>query len=202
MRDEVDVSIPRSSRWIAAISMTALCACNTTSLPFGGGASSDMAIPGDSRSPGPDMSPFCGASNSARINLNGMLATSPAVSGSAIPFNCCDGAEFGVISMQIATPIVFAWRHQVGQAPNLPVTLDLGSLPAGWSVLLESGCVTTQSNCKPTDRYDSGFTGTLTIAGHPGGYEMSTCLHVAETANSPHPVIHTLDFFSPTIAAN
>ncbi|MSP59467.1 MAG: hypothetical protein EXR72_03835 [Myxococcales bacterium] len=162
----------------------------------------DLRFPADLRPPGSDLAAFCGNPNAARAELNGMLAASPAVSAAILPLNCCEAAEAGVISMQLPTPLLVMWRHQVGQGPAPPVMLDLANLPAGWSVSVLSGCTSLQGGCKPTDRFDSGLTGTLAVAGNFGGYQMSTCLSVAEAGGTPHPVIHSLRLWIPTTSAH
>ena len=92
---------------------------------------------------------FC--SGSARVQMNGMTAESPAVNGRLEFLDCCDAAEFQVVSMQISQPLFFAWRHQVGTQPNLPATLDLLALPKGWGATLYTGCSPTAPGCTPTD---------------------------------------------------
>jgi hypothetical protein len=151
---------------------------------------------------GLDLSGFCGDPASPRIELNGMLAASPAVIGHALALNCCDAAELVVDSMQISTRIAVLWRHQVGQGPNPPITLDLANLPAGWGVSIMSGCDPTLPNCQPTDIMNSGITGTLTIDGTFAAYQMSACLQAADSAADPHPVIHSIQFWTPTVTAN
>ena len=194
---------------LLAVAVAALLGCSQPALsPPGGSDLAAVAAPADLAAPprdmaaaAPDLASFCGNPNSARVALNSMLAESPAVMGVPLYLNCCDAAYFDVISMQISTEITVMWRHQVGQGPDLPVTLDLAHLPAGWSVAVSSGCRPGQPNCQATDRYDSGFTGTLTIERGGGGYRMSTCLEVDELPANPHPVIHSLRLWSPTVNA-
>jgi hypothetical protein len=146
-----------------------------------------------------DLGGFCGDPNSPRIQLNNMLANTPAVVGSLWVLNCCDAAALEWDSTQIAHPITLLWRHQVGQGPNPPVVLDLASLPAGWTVTINSDCnPVVQPNCVATDSYTAGFTGTLTI----DAYRNSTvCAQVNEGGN-PHPVIHNLLLWTPPVAAH
>ncbi len=199
---------------IVALSLLALAGCGHDAITGLGdlGAGGDLASPDLATAvdgavaaldlaAAVDLGGFCGDPNSARIDLNGMLANSPSVSASPIILNCCDAAEIDFVSMQIATPISIGWRHQVGQGPNPPVVLDLANLPSGWSVSVRSGCVASQPNCTPTDSYTSGITGTLTIDGNPGAWKMTACASVVEPQGNPHPVIHTLDLWTPTVTA-
>ncbi len=162
-------------------------------------ANLDLFYGGDLRLATADLGGFCGNPNSPQIELNGKLAASPAVSAHPLYLNCCEAAAFDVISAQLPTPIMVRWQRFVGPPPQWPVTVDLAKLPPGWIVSLTSGCLSSQRNCQPTDLYNEGFTGTLTIAQlNFGSYQMSTCLSVNES--SPHPVIHSLHFWSPTIS--
>lgn len=142
---------------------------------------------------------FC--SGKARVELNGQRADSPFVSAQPLFLSCCEAAELSVVSMQIAEPLVFSWRRFVSGMNELPVTLDLAKLPKEWSVSLSSGCSSLQQGCQPTDTLNEGFVGTLTIDGDFAGYEMSVCLQVAEPAATPHPVLHDVQLWSPTITA-
>jgi hypothetical protein len=148
----------------------------------------------------PDLSigNFC--SGGARVELNGMEADSPAVSGRLMFLDCCDAAEFDVVSMQIAQPIFFAWRHMVGAMPTPPTTLDLTNLPTGWGATLYSGCSPAAPGCTPTDILTNGFSGTLTVgdAIPSGGYTMSVCLNASTSA---HPVLRSVRLWSQTVVA-
>ena len=158
----------------------------------------DLASAADQAS-SPDMASFCGDPNSGRIELNGMLAASPVVNAYSLPLNCCDAAEVDLQSAQIATPIVVMCRHQVGQGPNPPVTLDLANLPPGWSVTVMSGCLAMQPACVPTDVLSTGLTGTLTISGNPLAYQMSLCLDGMEDPVHPQPVIHSIKLWTGVV---
>ena len=157
-----------------------------------------IALPDLGAHPQPDFgaSAFsCGDPTSAHAELNGMYAISPAVSARELFLNCCEGASVDLISMQLATPLRLMWEQQVGN-PGPPITLDLASLPKGWSVTVQN-CGGT-SFCTPTDSYTSGLTGTLTITGAPGqGYTMTACVSAVEDPGSPHPVIHDLRMWVP-----
>jgi hypothetical protein len=177
---------------VRLVALAALSACNRAALAPAGDGGADLASPG----PG-----FCGDSNSARAEVNGMLAVSPSVTAQLAALNCCDAAELSFVSAQLNEPLVVFWRHQVGAMPTAPATLDLANLPAGWGVSLASGCTSLQTGCMPTDRFDSGLTGSLTInrtAG--GGYQMSVCLGAMEAAAAPHPLLHTVRLWSPQVS--
>jgi hypothetical protein len=139
---------------------------------------------------------FC--SGAARVQLDGMTAESPAVSGRLQFLDCCDAAEFEVVSAQIKEPLFLAWRHQVGNQPNLPATLDLAHLPTGWGATLYSGCSPTAPGCTPSDLLTSGLNGTLTVSGNLGSYQMSVCLSAVAMT---HPVLQTVRLWSPTVTA-
>jgi hypothetical protein len=234
----------RPLSWLALL---ALPACNTSPLVTGNASdllssSTDMATSDDAQPSHDDLaaadlggSPFdlggfCGDPNSARAELNGVLAASPAVSAtlvalnccdaatmefismqlptpivlmcSMVALNCCDAATMEFISMQLPTPIVLMWRHQVGQGPNPPLTIDLANPPSGWSVSVFSGCDPTQPNCQPSDSYSLGLTGSLTVSFTGASFQMSTCLSAAEDNAHPHPVIHSLLLWSPLVTAH
>jgi hypothetical protein len=200
------------------IACIALAGCNHDAVPNGGNdlslaGNADLAqLPGADFAvpPGSDLAmlampdfagnTFCGG-NTAQIQLNNMLAQSPSVDARLQALNCCDAATLEWTSMQIAQPIVLAWRHQVGQGPNPPVVLDLANLPMGWSAQLFSGCNPyVDQNCMPTDRYDNGLAGTLTIDGNFANLTMTACVSANEGGN-PHPVMHNVQAWTPSVTA-
>jgi hypothetical protein len=84
--------------------------------------------------------------------------------------------------------------------PNPPIVLDLANLPSGWSVSIVSGCnPVTDGTCQPSDRYDSGITGTLSISGNIGAPQMSACASVDE-GTTPHPVMHSVHAWTPPVS--
>ncbi len=180
----------------ALVSLLALAGCNEGALMLGGDGGADLATTSS-----PDLAGFCGDPSSPRAEVNGMLANSPAPLAKALFLNCCDAAEVSLVSMQLKEPLVLTWRHQVGSMPNLPATLDLAHLPAGWTVTLYSGCSPSQPGCTPTDSYDSGLTGTLTVSGGGASYQMSACLSASETPANKHPVLHAVRVWIPTQTA-
>jgi hypothetical protein len=140
---------------------------------------------------------FC--SGSARAELNGMRAESPFVSGKIAYLNCCAAAEFQVVSMQLAEPLVFMWRWQVGNPNPFPATIDLSQPSLDWGFILASGCNSLQTGCQPNDRVTEDFTGTLTVDGDFDGYQMSLCLEARPL--TPHPVIQSARLWIPTLDA-
>jgi hypothetical protein len=140
---------------------------------------------------------FC--NGPARVQLNGVTADSPAVTGRLMFLDCCEAAEFDVVSQQISEPLFFAWRHQVNSQPVPPTTLDLADLPQGWMVTLYSGCSPTSPGCTPSDLLSSGFSGRLTVSGvGQAGSHMSVCLNAVAEG---HPVLRTVQLWSPTVVA-
>jgi len=162
----------------------------------------DGGCPTDAGTDG-NLATFCtGSSNRMIANGN---ESNPGVSGTMLPFSCCEAAEFVVVTATVPVslvPIVVMWRAQVGQA-TLPATIDLANPPAGWGVQVDVGCDPAQGSCNPApDSYTTGFTGTLEVTRTSGGtYEMSLCLAVAEPAGSPHPLLHSLELYAPHVVA-
>lgn len=175
----------------------------------GGGAvgdgGTDLATPGDGAGAPADLAQdagFCGAPRAARVQLNGTLSEGPATKGKALVLNCCDAATLSVTGAGLATPLTVMWRHQLTGGPDLPVTLDLARLPANWTVTLYSGCDPTTPGCVPSDRYDSGLSGTLALSRAGAGYEMTACVQASESAAAPHAVIHALRLWAPGVTAS
>jgi hypothetical protein len=91
------------------------------------------------------------------------------------------------------------------------VTFDLANLPTGFVVRVAAGCDPKNTLCtlpcdpKDTgctnlgDGYNSGFTGVLAIAPTSDGFDTSLCLHVEESAGSPHTIVHSLDLYAPHV---
>lgn len=158
-------------------------------------------------SEGGDMGDFCGNQNSAQVEVNGIVAASPAVSATPLYLNCCDGAAIEAMSQQLPatmTPVVLEWQHTLsGSGTNLPVTLDLAHLPEGWLVTVSTGCGPMETGCSLSDTFTMGLTGTLTISTDAAGnYTMSTCMTATESADSPHTVVHSLKLWAPTVTTD
>lgn len=162
----------------------------------GGGTGGSDAGPADA---GLDGSPteFC-TGVQAHMIANG-IDSSPAVSGTMLPLNCCDAAEFSVVTQTFAHFIVVSWRAQVG-ATSLPATIDLANPPQGWIVEVYVDCEPMQGTCNPApDSYTTGLQGTLQVARSNTGYDMTLCLNVAESVDSPHPILHSLRLYAPNV---
>jgi len=147
---------------------------------------------------------FC-TGTSAHMIANG-IDSHPAVTGTWLPLNCCDAAEFVVVTATVPVslvPIVVMWRAQVGSPTEVPATIDLANPPQGWGVQVDVGCDPAQGSCNPApDSYATGFTGTLQVSRTSSGtYDMSLCLSVAEPAGTPHPILHSLQLYAPHVTA-
>lgn len=139
---------------------------------------------------------FC-SGDFPRMVVNG-IESHPAVTGRMIPFSCCLAGEFVVVTQTFVYPIVVMWRNL-----GLPSTSDLANLPSGRTVQVSVGCDPISASCNPApDSYTSGLQGVLQVSRGTSGYDMSLCLHVEEPANSPHPIVHTLDLYAPHIQTN
>jgi len=134
--------------------------------------------------------------------VNG-IDSHPVVSGHMIPYDCCDGGEFKIVTATFVDLIIVSWQAQAGATSVFPATIDLASPPKGWNVRITIGCDTATASCNPApDSYTSGLQGVLQVSRASSGFDMSLCLHVQEPTGSPHPIVHTLDVFAPHIKSN
>ena len=141
---------------------------------------------------------FC-SGDVAHMLVNG-IESNPTVTGRMIPYDCCDGGEFHVTTETFSYPIVVPWRRMAGSAFRYPAAVDLASAPSDWSIRLVAGCDPMLSSCTgPGDSYTSGLEGELQVDRSGSQFDMSLCLHVAEPASSPHPLIHALDLYAPHV---
>jgi hypothetical protein len=164
-------------------------------------ATTDLATARDTTAVAPDMASFC-TGGASRMVLNGVSST-PAVTGHVLALDCCDGGEFDVSTPSLPQTIVVRWQAQEGSFSGFK-TIDLANPPSGWGVHVGTTCPASSSGCvDPADSYTTGLTGSLVLAmGKSARYDMSLCLHVEESASSPHPLIHTLDLFATHIDAD
>ncbi len=145
----------------------------------------------------PDLTTFC-TGGAARMMVNGVDAT-PTVKGKVVPYDCCRGGQFELTSASLAQPISVWWQAQTSAFSGVS-KVDLAKPPTGWTVAVETGC-SSLASC--SDSYTSGLTGSLAISiGKSAMYDMSLCLHVQETVDSPRPTLHALDLFVPRVGAN
>jgi hypothetical protein len=197
---------------LVAVLSLALLGCGGRAGP-GGPAEDDAGAPADAAVDGrgdggvrvdAGLPPLC-SGDFPRMVANG-IESNPAVTGFALPLNCCDAAEFQVVTATVPAelvPIVVTWRAQVGVAVEVPATIDLANPPEGWAVRVDVGCDPNQTYCVAPDSYTDGFTGTLQVArAAAGAYEMTLCLAVAEPGGSPHPLLHSLVLYAPRVAAS
>ena len=59
------------------------------------------------------------------------------------------------------------------------------------------------AGCEPADRYVQGLAGSLRIARDPSGQlVMSACIDASESATMPHPVLHSMQLWVPSVTAH
>jgi hypothetical protein len=134
----------------------------------------------------------------AHMIVNG-IESYPVVTGTMIPLDCCDAGLFSVTTQSFAEPITFRWQRYSGIF-QYPASVDLANPGSGWSLRLVAGCDPVLSSCTGSgDAYTTGLEGLLGIARSGSQLDMSLCLHVEESAASPHPIIHTLDLYAPHV---
>jgi hypothetical protein len=139
--------------------------------------------------------------NLARMVLNGTEAN-PAVHGKNLPLSCCFANQLEVISATVGFPLTVIWHTMADGISATPLTLDLASLPQGWTVRVVAGCDPLLSSCTtPGDVYDSGLAGSLQVTRLASGFDTTLCLHLVEPAGSSHPFIHTMDLYAPHVLA-
>ncbi len=149
------------------------------------------------------LSAFCTGST-PRMVVNG-VTTTPTVAGQILPLDCCRAGRFVVTTSDFTQPIAVQWRVESGASVMPPAAVDLGSLPGGWSVVLNAGCNVTSAGCLGTlDNFSAGFTGSLSVTHGDGsaGMDMSLCMHFAEPADKPGTYVHTLDLYAPHVSTS
>jgi hypothetical protein len=130
-----------------------------------------------------------------RMVVNG-IESNPVARGRVLPLSCCAAGEIQVNTATFLHTIVVAWRAEAGPTSTVPATIDLANPPTGWSVRVVVGCESSMSSCNPQpDGYTTGLEGVLQVSRSGSGWDMSLCLHVQEPADSPHPIVHTLDLY-------
>jgi len=145
-------------------------------------------------------SSFC-TGDAPRMVVNG-VTTTPTVAGQLLPLDCCRAGKFVVTTSDFAQPIAVQWRVEAGASVMPPAAVDLGSLPSGWSVVLNAGCLVTSAGCfGALDNFSAGFTGSLSVIYGDGGagMDMNLCMHFAEPADKPGIYVHTLDLYAPHV---
>jgi hypothetical protein len=131
--------------------------------------------------------------------LNG--TTYPTMVGGNVQFTDC-GAGVGQLvftpvtsaGYDVAHRVVFTW--QAPPAATYPLHVDLADPPPDFPVKVDTGCGDPIACCaSPTDTISQSLHGTLDVGSQgPLGtfFGVSLCLDFAESAQHPHPVIHTL----------
>lgn len=141
---------------------------------------------------------FCTGAGT-RSMVNGFTGA-PAVRVSRIATDCCDGFQLELMSATYASPIfVVAMASGVS---FVPVDVDLGNPPQGWSFRVSSDCETSSpSSCE--EHYDSGFVGTFRTSRveDSGAIDLGLCLHV-EDVDGSHQMLRTFDIYIPHAVAN
>jgi len=146
------------------------------------------------------LSAFCTGST-PRMVVNG-VTTTPTVAGQLLPLDCCRAGKFVVTTGDFAQPIAVQWRVEASASVMPPASVDLGSLPSGWSVALNAGCSVTAAGCVGAlDNFSSGFSGSLSVTYGDGspGMDMNLCMRFVESADKPGIYVHTLDLYAPHV---
>jgi hypothetical protein len=163
-------------RWLILV---LVCGCNQSAL-----------------SPSGDAGNFCGDPNSARVELNGQVATSPSVSGMPLILDCCEGGIVTFISQQLSHEVQLQWRVQAGPQPGLPATVDLAKLPQAWGVTINADCDATGKCGDSLNSLADSFSGMLTVEGDfQSGFSTSACL--TATAATPHSILNAVKIWLP-----
>jgi hypothetical protein len=152
---------------------------------------------GPGTSPDGALAAFC-TGGATRSMVNG-FSGAPVVRVSRIATGCCDGFELELNSATFASPI---YASAVASGDSfVPVDIDLGNPPQGWSFRISSDCATTLSSCK--EQFDSGFVGTFRTAWveDSTAIDLSLCLHV-EDVDGSHELLRTFDLYIPHVIAN
>jgi hypothetical protein len=122
-------------------------------------------------------------------------AGAPTVRTSRIATGCCDGFELQLNSATFASAI-FVDAIASG-VTFVPVDIDLGNPPRGWTFGVWIDCDATRASCK--QQLDSGLVGTFRTARvlDSGAIDLSLCLHAEDAAGS-----RRLDLYIPHTVAN
>jgi hypothetical protein len=178
-------------------------ASRDTSLTVPDGSRDVSSASSDASNEVRSLAPDAGASTFCSGELNHMVVNGiesyPAVSAAMIPYDCCEGGEMQAMTETFLWPIRVTWRNTDFV---LPATVDLANLPKTWGVQVLVGCPSLPASCvSPPDSYASGLSGTLQVSGGIGNYDMSLCLSLADSASSPHPLVHSLELYVPHVHA-
>jgi hypothetical protein len=154
----------------------------------------------DATTPPFDAGTFC-SGTSPKLVINGADATIAQATGKAIILNCCESAELTLATAQFQAMMNIMWRAP----PAGAATIDLANPPAGFGIEMDLGCDPSTTSCataSPEERYfNEGFSGTIQYTTGNGGFSVSYCLQIAESASQPHSVIHSMALYAPDIAS-
>ncbi len=196
--------------WLASLAL-ASTACGSAVAPDGSvqpdaaadspSADARVVPPVDSNVDGG--APLCTTGSQRRMEINGVVSETASVAAMAMFLSCCDAAAIQFTSARFTDSLAIVWRVQVGSMPALPTTVDVANLPRGWSVEVWAGCSPATTGCTPTDRFDTGLTGSLTVArtDATGTYRMNACVSFNENPAAPHASIHSLRLASGEVTA-
>ncbi|HEY3356908.1 MAG TPA: hypothetical protein VGQ83_26905 [Polyangia bacterium] len=158
----------------------------------------------DGGPPGPDGGAADGAVTTAcgsapQLVVNG-TTYQPAVGGNVQFTDCGAGVAQLVFTpvtsagYDLAHRVVFTW--QAPPAATYPLHVDLANPPPDFQAKVDTGCGDPIACCaSPTDTITRSLQGTLDVGSQgPLGsfFGVSLCLDFAESAQEPHPVIHSL----------
>jgi hypothetical protein len=175
--------------------------------PLPGTSMDTASVKGDALESGRDsvgtsadgtLAAFCSGA-STRSMVNGTEGA-PTVRVSRIATGCCDGFKLELNSATFASPIFVAAISS--GVSFVPVDIDLGNPPDGWTFRVSGVCETTsESSCK--EQFDSGFVGTFRTAwvDDNTAIDLSLCLHV-EDVDGSHQLFRTFDLSIPHSIAN
>ncbi len=182
-----------------ALLVASIAACGGTITSSDGGT--DGAADSSDAAPPPfDAGAFCTGS-APRLMINGAEVPVMSATGKAINLNCCTSAE-----LTLATAAYQALMNIMWRTPALAgaATIDLASPPQGFSIEMDLGCdpaITSCATASPEERYTDGFSGTVQYGTGNGPMSVSYCLQVAESPSQPHPVIHSMMLYAPSVAS-
>jgi hypothetical protein len=165
--------------------------------PAGGlsdGSALEVAADGDLPIDG-GLAGFC-TGDSPRMVVNGTAVT-PTIKGDRIMMDSFEGGQFTITNADLDFPIGVSWRMP-SDSSSLPVTIDLANPPSAWQLMVAAGCNVNSAGCVgPMDYYRSGLVGWLAVARDSSGkFDMSVCVHVAESPGETKYWLHSLDFYA------
>lgn len=141
---------------------------------------------------------FC--TGTATCSMVNGFPGAPVTRVSRIATGCCDGFTLELNSATFASAIFVTAIASGGSL--VPVDIDLGNPPQGWSFRVSSDCDTTSpSSCK--EQYDSGFVGSFRTARveDSTAIDLSLCLHV-EDVDGSHQMLRTFELYIPHVVSN